>query len=87
VLILRDVLGFSAKEAAAILEATVASINSALQRARTVVNERVPEQRHVATTPAIGDPRIREVVGRYADAMERDDVAAVVEMLAEEEPK
>jgi RNA polymerase sigma-70 factor (ECF subfamily) len=84
VLILRDVLGFSAKEAAAILEATVVSINSALQRARTVVDERVPEQSHVATMPAHGDPRIREAVGKYVDAMERDDVVAVVEMLAEE---
>ncbi len=84
VLILRDVLGFSAKEAAAILKATVVSINSALQRARTVVDERVPEESHVAAMPALGDPRIREVVARYVDAMERGDVVAVVEMLAEE---
>ena len=84
VLILRDVLGFSAREVAAILAATVASINSALPRARAVVDERVPEQCRVADMPVPGDPRVREVVGKYVDAMERGDVVAMVEMLAGE---
>ena len=43
-LILREVLGFSAKEAAAMLDTSTASINSALQRARAAVEERLPEQ-------------------------------------------
>jgi RNA polymerase sigma-70 factor, ECF subfamily len=84
VLILREVLGYSAKETAVALEATVASVNSALQRARAAVDERVPGQNHVGTPRAVGDERIRGVVGKYVDAMERGDVEAVVEMLAEE---
>src|SRR5436190_7185680 len=49
VLILREVLGFSAREAAETLETSTASGNSALQRARQTVDERLPEQSQQAT--------------------------------------
>ena len=84
VLILRDVLGFSAKETAAALETTVASANSALQRAREAVDGRLPEQTQQATLRELGDERVRELVERYMEAWERDDVDTVVSMLAEE---
>jgi RNA polymerase sigma-70 factor (ECF subfamily) len=84
VLILREVLGFSAREAADALETTTASINSALQRARVAVEERLPEQSQQATLRSLGDERVRELVENYVNAWERGDVEEVVSMLAED---
>jgi RNA polymerase sigma-70 factor, ECF subfamily len=84
VLVLRDVLGFSAKETAGALETTTAAVNSALQRARATAEERLPEQSQQETLRTLGDERVRELVERYMRAWERDDVDTVVEMLAED---
>ena len=84
VLILRDVLGFSARETAEVLETTVASVNSALQRARAAVEERVPDRSQQATLRSLGDDRVRELVDRYVDAWERNDVDAFAAMLADD---
>jgi RNA polymerase sigma-70 factor, ECF subfamily len=84
VLILREVLGFSAREVADTLETTVASVNSALQRARKSVDERHPEQSQQATLRALGDERITEIVDSYVDAWQRGDVERVVSMLTED---
>ncbi len=84
VLILREVLGFSAKEVAETLDTTVASVNSALQRARAAVEERIPEQCQQATLRSLGDDAVRELVDRYVDAWERCDVEAFAAMLAED---
>jgi RNA polymerase sigma-70 factor, ECF subfamily len=83
-LLLRDVLGFSAREAAAALDTTVASVNGALRRARKAVTERLPRQSQQATLRALGDDGIREVVERYIEAWERGDVDAILAMLAED---
>src|SRR5207237_590959 len=71
VLILREVLGFSAKEVADALETTTASVNSALQRARATVDERLPEQTQQATLRSLGDGKLRQIVDAYIDAWER----------------
>jgi RNA polymerase sigma-70 factor, ECF subfamily len=84
VLILREVLGFSAKEVAETLDTTTASVNSALQRARKAVEERIPEQSQQATLRSLGDDRVRELVDSYVDAWQRQDVDAVVAMLTED---
>jgi RNA polymerase sigma-70 factor, ECF subfamily len=84
VLILREVLGFSAKEVGEALDTSVAAVNSALQRARKTVDERLPEQSQQENLRTLGDDGLREVVESYMDAMQRGDVDAVVEMLAED---
>jgi RNA polymerase sigma-70 factor, ECF subfamily len=84
VLILREVLGFSAREVAETLDTTTASVNSAMQRARATVEERLPERSQQATLRQLGDERVRELVESYVDAWERGDVDAVVAMLAED---
>jgi RNA polymerase sigma-70 factor, ECF subfamily len=83
-LILRDVLGFSAREAAETLETTVNSVNSALRRARSTVDHRLPAQSQQATLRSLGDERVRELVGAYMDALERSDIDAIIAMLSEE---
>jgi RNA polymerase sigma-70 factor, ECF subfamily len=83
-LILREVLGFSAQETAEQLETTVASVNSALQRARQTIDDRLPEQSQQATLRSLGDERLQEIVEGYMSAMQRGDVDAVVGMLAED---
>jgi len=82
VLILRDVLGFSARETAEALDTTPVSVDSALQRAHKTVDERIPEQSQQATLRSLGDAALRDLVDRYVAAWERSDVDAIVAMLA-----
>ena len=84
VLILREVLGFSAREAADLLDTTVASVNSALQRARKSLDARLPELSQQATLRSLGDEGMRELVESYVDAWARGDVEAVAALLAED---
>jgi RNA polymerase sigma-70 factor (ECF subfamily) len=82
VLILRDVLGFSAREAAGALETTPTGVDSALQRAHKAVDERLPERSQQAVLRSLDDQGLREIVEGFVDAWERADVDAVVAMLA-----
>ena len=81
VLILRDVLDWPAKDTAALLDASVASVNSALQRARATLREQLPERRSewgAATGPSAEES---ELLRRYVDAHERADVDGLAELL------
>jgi RNA polymerase sigma-70 factor, ECF subfamily len=84
VLILREVLGFSAAEVADMLDTTVQSVNSALQRARKAVDERLPAESQQATLRALGDKQIEELVETYMRAWEAGDVETIVAMLSED---
>jgi RNA polymerase sigma-70 factor (ECF subfamily) len=82
VLILREVLGFSAAEAAETLETSAASVNSALQRARATLEKKLPQRSQQETLRSLGDEAVRETVESYLAAWERQDVEAVVSMLS-----
>ena len=83
-LLLREVLGFSAQETADALGTSVASVNSALQRARAAVSERIPARTQQTTLRALGDRALAELVERYVAAWERCDVPAFTALLAED---
>src|ERR687885_1141361 len=82
VLVLRDVLGFSAAEGAAMLETSEASVTSLLQRARATLDTRMPPDR--ARAPVPRSARERELVARFAEAFERDDVDGVIALLTDD---
>jgi RNA polymerase sigma-70 factor, ECF subfamily len=84
VLLLREVLDYSASEAAEVLDTTVQSVNSALQRARKTTAVRIPEQSQQATLAALGDAEARELVQRYSDALERSDIDGLLALLTED---
>lgn len=83
-LILRDVLGWPAKDAAALLETSVASVNSALQRARSTMRGHLPERR-LEWTPSGGPTRKeRAVLERYVAALDEADEDSLREILRED---
>jgi RNA polymerase sigma-70 factor (ECF subfamily) len=84
VLVLREVLEFPSADVARILDTTLPAVNSALQRARKAVRQRVPEKSQQAELDAIGMRGQRELVDAFMRAWERADVAALVELLAED---
>ncbi|MGE3288419.1 MAG: sigma-70 family RNA polymerase sigma factor [Pseudonocardia sp.] len=83
-LLLFEVLGFTAAEIAGIMDTSVASVNSALQRARKVVTERVPPRSQQATVRSLGDARVRALVDGYAAALERGDADSLIALLTED---
>ncbi|WP_436760174.1 sigma-70 family RNA polymerase sigma factor [Streptosporangium sp. V21-05] len=86
VLVLREVLGFSAREVADLMETTVASVNSALQRARKTLGTRLPGTGGPRSSDEEGldEEGLRELADRYATAWEAGDVEAIVAMLTDD---
>jgi RNA polymerase sigma-70 factor (TIGR02960 family) len=81
VLILRDVLDWSASETASLLQMSVAAANSALQRARATLQERLPA---LDLAESAADPSERELLDRLVDAHERADVDAAVALMRDD---
>jgi RNA polymerase sigma-70 factor (ECF subfamily) len=84
VLIFRDVLDCSAAETAELLETTVASVNSALQRARAGMREHLPKQRlewAPGTDPTQAE---RELLDRYVTYSEHADTRALAELMRDD---
>jgi RNA polymerase sigma-70 factor (ECF subfamily) len=81
-LILCDVVGLSAEQAAQALGTSVAATNSALQRARETLTLRGRTQQAILRD--LGSAREAELVRRFVSAWERSDVDAIVAMLAED---
>lgn len=79
VLILRDVLGWSSAEVAQLLETSVAAVNSALQRARSRTEQNLPS---ISSAPA--ERAERELLYRYVDAFERDDIDGLLSLLRDD---
>ena len=82
VLVLRDVLGFHADEVADMLGSSPASVTSALQRARGMLEKRLPPREDRLSVPRTGDQA--DLVSRFADALECDDIDTVVALLTDD---
>ena len=83
-LLLFEVLGFSAAEIATTMDTSTASVNSALQRARRIVAEKIPSRTQQQTLRRLDDARLREIVAGYAAALERGDADTLVALLTED---
>ncbi len=83
-LILRDVLGWRASEVADLLDGSVASVNSAVQRARETLREKLPRERTEWARASEASEVERELVARFAAAHEGPDMAAFASMLRED---
>ncbi|MEV0134115.1 sigma-70 family RNA polymerase sigma factor [Dactylosporangium sp. NPDC050688] len=84
VLLLRDVLGYAASEAADLLDTTVPAVNGALQQAHKVLAGLLPDTSQHQTLDALGEAAQRELAKRYMSAWEVGDVDAIVAMLTED---
>jgi len=83
-LLLFDVLGFSAREVADILATSPAAVNSALQRARSLISSQTPEISQQQNLRALDDPALSRLVTAYTTAVEHGDTEAVIALLTKD---
>ena len=83
-LLLFEVLGFSAAEIATIMDTSAASVNSALQRARATVQDKILPGTSRPALRKAGDARLRAVVAQFAGALDRGDADGLVALLTKD---
>ncbi len=81
-LILRDVLGFSAREVAGLLDTSEQSVASALKRARATLGRELPEP--ASPPPPADSPQERKILGRLVRAFQESDVEELIELMTED---
>lgn len=84
VLILRDVLGYRAREVASMLDGTEESVTSALKRARATLEASLPEPGSRPATPAANSPEEARLVERFVEAFSAGDVESLVSLLTDD---
>ena len=83
-LLLRDVLGWSAKETAELLEVSVAATNSALQRARATLQAHLPARRAEWPAGVEATAAERELLRKYIEASETPDLSAFTSIIRDD---
>lgn len=83
-LVLFEVLGFAVAEIADMMGTSTASVNSALQRARRTIAEKIPPHSQQQTLREVEDVNVREIVASYSSALERGDADALLALLTED---
>lgn len=83
-LLMREVLGYSAAEAAEMLSTSVASVNSALQRAQQTVRERMPDVSQAAELERLGEAGLQRLLGDFVNAWESRDIQGLVRLFTED---
>jgi RNA polymerase sigma-70 factor (TIGR02960 family) len=83
-LLMREVLGYSAAEAAGMLSTSVASLNSALQRAQKTLRDRMPTVSQAAERELLGEAGLQQLLGDFVSAWERRDIEGLVRLFTED---
>lgn len=83
-LLLFEVLSLSVAEIATIMDTSAASVNSALQRARAIVHDKIPARAEQQSLRKVDDAQIRQAVAGFSAALERGDADALVALLTED---
>ena len=83
-LLMREVLGYSAAEAAGMLSTSVASLNSALQRAQKSLRERMPAVSQTTERELLGEAGVQRLLGEFVRAWERRDIQGLVRLFTED---